>query len=516
MSAAGVVSHGADTGRLRAAAEGLSALGQRAANVEGAGTTQLGVLVQAWVGADTDRFAADWHYAAPQLLAAADRLTSFARLLVEQAQQQDDASAGGGSGSAGSGSPAAPGGRPDAPDWRGALRVPLKGINPPTDWLRRLARNPPGPGWAVRTWADAYLDGYRNSDMTWFEALFVPWMWPEKWRNTYLDVLDSSTDWMNDWYKRLNADSPGHRLARWGLNWASDRMDDLLDSPLTKSGIVNPLGPLLAKSQLEEWDHMIRDPKGWWDQASGLDQAFAAGSVIVGAGQITRFAAKTTKDVFDLLAKGSKVDARPSQAPKNATPQSGTHHQPSAGAQSPSPPVHTADSPKGVSPNQPPDSATPARPDAGDSAKAEAHTYPHGGKGQWEAVHESMSDRARAYQEQITGRSADEGWVITNQDGKRVKFDGKDGADHIDAKGPGYAKFLDKNGDFAPWWRGQRAIESQAMRQVESADGDPVVWVFAERDAADAVQDLLIDREIDGITIKVVAPKNDVPKAEDR
>lgn len=68
------VTHGADTDRLRQIAEELSGSARLVLQVEHAGTSQMGVLVESWVGADTHQFAADWQAAGPQLADAAQVL----------------------------------------------------------------------------------------------------------------------------------------------------------------------------------------------------------------------------------------------------------------------------------------------------------------------------------------------------------------------------------------------------------------------------------------------------------
>ena len=60
-----------------------------------------------------------------------------------------------------------------------------------------------------------------------------------------------------------------------------------------------------------------------------------------------------------------------------------------------------------------------------------------GGPGVWERVNESMSARARMYQEAVTGVPSEIGYRV---DG--VKFDGFKNGTLIDAKGPGYERFL--------------------------------------------------------------------------
>ena len=57
------VAYGADTGRLRGVASGLSGLARQVADVEQAGSSQLGTLVESWVGDDMEVFAGDWREA---------------------------------------------------------------------------------------------------------------------------------------------------------------------------------------------------------------------------------------------------------------------------------------------------------------------------------------------------------------------------------------------------------------------------------------------------------------------
>ncbi len=137
---------------------------------------------------------------------------------------------------------------------------------------------------------------------------------------------------------------------------------------------------------------------------------------------------------------------------------------------------------------------------------------PASGPGQWGPARESMSARARAYQEQITGRSADEAyWVggMSPKDGG-VRFDGfKDGV-LLEAKGPGYAnKFLD---DLAPkrWFKntGAKELVRQALRQLDAARGTgvPIRWHIAEEKTAQAIRLLFKDERVVGIEVVYTPP----------
>lgn len=115
-------------------------------------------------------------------------------------------------------------------------------------------------------------------------------------------------------------------------------------------------------------------------------------------------------------------------------------------------------------------------------------------RGAWTKVSESMSERAAAYQEQITGHTG-ESYVV---DG--VKFDGYADGALLDAKGPGYERFI-KDGEFRPWWRGADSLVAQAQRQLEASGGAPITWHVAEQGAAHAIEDLLADNGITTIRI---------------
>jgi Restriction endonuclease fold toxin 5 len=85
-----------------------------------------------------------------------------------------------------------------------------------------------------------------------------------------------------------------------------------------------------------------------------------------------------------------------------------------------------------------------------------------------------------------------------------VKFDGFRAGVLIDAKGPGYATFV-QDGQFVPWYTGADALADQARRQVAAAGGMKIEWHVAESEAATAIDNLFAERGISGIKI-VVAP----------
>lgn len=101
-----------------------------------------------------------------------------------------------------------------------------------------------------------------------------------------------------------------------------------------------------------------------------------------------------------------------------------------------------------------------------------------GSPGKWKSVKEHMSKRARAYQEQVTGRKSSKSYVVEG-----VRFDGYKNGKLIEAKGPGYKNFINREGRFYDWFkRGETALFKQAERQhlAASAHGVWVEWHIAE------------------------------------
>ena len=114
--------------------------------------------------------------------------------------------------------------------------------------------------------------------------------------------------------------------------------------------------------------------------------------------------------------------------------------------------------------------------------------------GKWTAFTESMSERAAAYQAQITGRT-EQAYVLNG-----VRFDGMANNILLDAKGPGYANFV-KNGEFQGWFTGKQGLIDQAWNQVRAANGAPIQWHVAEQEAIPAFQKMLNDAEVKGIQV---------------
>lgn len=121
------------------------------------------------------------------------------------------------------------------------------------------------------------------------------------------------------------------------------------------------------------------------------------------------------------------------------------------------------------------------------------------GPGQYEPRNHNMSERAAAYQEQVTGSPRGIEYVV---DG--VAFDGFRDGKLSDAKGPGYEQFLDENGEWKPFFKGADTLVDQARRQLAAAGDTPVEWVVAEEQAADAMERMLDAADITEIEITYV------------
>ena len=108
-----------------------------------------------------------------------------------------------------------------------------------------------------------------------------------------------------------------------------------------------------------------------------------------------------------------------------------------------------------------------------------------------------MSDAAASYQKFITGKSANQSYLLNG-----TKFDGFAKGVLIDAKS-GYANFINKStGGFHSWFKGGESLVSQAQRQLKAAGGSPIQWHFQNKAVRDATQKLFNSRGINGIQLK--------------
>jgi hypothetical protein len=115
-----------------------------------------------------------------------------------------------------------------------------------------------------------------------------------------------------------------------------------------------------------------------------------------------------------------------------------------------------------------------------------------GGPGRW--VSESTagwSERAKRYQEQITGHRAGEAYELNG-----VRFDGFSDGVLLEAKGPGYSWAI-RNGRFRDGFRGATEMLDEVRRQLVAARGITIKWHIAEADVADAIKRLFLEHGID-------------------
>lgn len=81
-----------------------------------------------------------------------------------------------------------------------------------------------------------------------------------------------------------------------------------------------------------------------------------------------------------------------------------------------------------------------------------------------------------------------------------MKFDGYRKGVLLEAKGPGYAKFVE-NGGFKQFFAGRGKLLEQANRQRRAAKGAPVEWHIAEKEFARALENFFATNRVSGIRI---------------
>ncbi len=120
----------------------------------------------------------------------------------------------------------------------------------------------------------------------------------------------------------------------------------------------------------------------------------------------------------------------------------------------------------------------------GAGAGGKGWTPPPGGPGKWVPKNEGMKPRARQYQEQVTG--VPEGWVYrVEHAGERADFEAFTGTRLVEAKGPGYEKFLDESLEHLDFFEGFREMLATAERQHRVAQGMSIQWLVAEKRLVD-------------------------------
>ncbi len=117
-------------------------------------------------------------------------------------------------------------------------------------------------------------------------------------------------------------------------------------------------------------------------------------------------------------------------------------------------------------------------------------------KGVWVTTNESMSVAAAEYQSLITGRAANESYLL-----KGVKFDGLIDDVLVDAKS-GYGNFVKQStGEFYEWFKGSKSLIEQARRQIGAAEGSKIQWYFQNNATMRATQNLFREEGITEIEL---------------
>ncbi|SNV24278.1 Uncharacterised protein [Rhodococcus rhodochrous] len=143
-------------------------------------------------------------------------------------------------------------------------------------------------------------------------------------------------------------------------------------------------------------------------------------------------------------------------------------------------------------------------------------TLTNDGPGQWEYPNRGgTSERAGAYEEQVTGSPAGVEYAIPKADGSgNVLFDGWDpdageSGKLIEAKGPGYEWMVGDDGQFKPNMGAAKSLPDQLRRQSEAAEsaGAEIEWRVAEERVAEAIEDMIDEAGYENITVKYVPPE---------
>ncbi|WP_225414504.1 SitA5 family polymorphic toxin [Stigmatella hybrida] len=131
--------------------------------------------------------------------------------------------------------------------------------------------------------------------------------------------------------------------------------------------------------------------------------------------------------------------------------------------------------------------AMAARDSSGGKAGAKAAPPSSGGPGEWVRADEYMPEQSRRYQAQVTGGPEGTAYRVKRGD-KEVDFDGFDQRGLIEAKGTGYAKWINEDLNFVEFFEGRNQMLEQARRQFKVANGTPIRWSVAEERLARALR----------------------------
>lgn len=132
-------------------------------------------------------------------------------------------------------------------------------------------------------------------------------------------------------------------------------------------------------------------------------------------------------------------------------------------------------------------------------ASSAVHDLAVHGPGAWGPSHEAFGGFSQAYQEFVTGHPITDAYVVEGPTGP-VKFDDFLNGAVVDAKGD-YGQFLLPNGDWKGFFPGDNYFLGLANRQLAAAGDTPIVWPFAQENAADKVRELLQESGITQIRV---------------
>ncbi|MBN1208801.1 MAG: hypothetical protein JXB05_28330 [Myxococcaceae bacterium] len=127
------------------------------------------------------------------------------------------------------------------------------------------------------------------------------------------------------------------------------------------------------------------------------------------------------------------------------------------------------------------------------------------GAGEWRRKKFSGSESSRRYQEQISGRSADEIYYIEG-----VEYDGFTSGVLWEAKGEGYLEFFERNRQPKRWFEKSaefKGLIDQARNQSRAARGIPVEWHVAEHEMVEILEHHFRRANIAGIKVIFTPPR---------
>ena len=266
-----------------------------------------------------------------------------------------------------------------------------------------------------------------------------------------------------------------------------------LPEPVTKG--IAALMTLGAGAYLG-WDTVWRLMDGWLvlmkevDRATTFDELYAAGEKfgeVMGEKAARAFVMLATVAVGNTAAgMAAKMPALPGarQAALAAEAQMNIRYSAQSLAQVESVALTAEGVTIALAPNA---VAMSARDNSGGNPGARPALPSAGGPGRWVHADENMSEPSRRYQAQVTGAPEGTAYRVKSGD-KEVDFDGFDQGMLLEAKGTGYAQWVDNELNFLQIFEGRFKLLDQARRQFAAANGVPIRWIAAEEKLAGALR----------------------------